>query len=140
MGTKEVQGILFTCAVGREWQRDTKAEGEATPTLLFPAPVSLVYLSSARAILRFPLIWRQWPVGYDVLTNVAIMVMRLVWLAPASVEQGNACGHARSLSGLLAFGNAHQRVDGRGRVRARKRLDLGDLLRSAAWNCRYGPS
>jgi len=30
LGTKEVQGILFTCAVRREWQRDTKAEGEAT--------------------------------------------------------------------------------------------------------------
>jgi hypothetical protein len=61
-------------------------------------------------------IWRQWPVGYDVLTNVAIVVMRLVWLAPASVEQSNARRHARSLSGLLALGNAHQRVDGCDRV------------------------
>ena len=46
-----------------------------------------VYVSSGPAILGCPLIRRQWPVGYDVLTNVAIVVMRLVGLAPASVEQ-----------------------------------------------------
>jgi hypothetical protein len=66
-----------------------------------PAPISLVYLSSGPAILRFPLIWRQWPVGYDVLTNVAIMVMRLVGLAPAAVEQRNA-RRLRSLAHLAA--------------------------------------
>jgi len=45
----------------------------------------LVYLSSGPAILGCPLIWRQWPVRNDVLTNVAIVVMCLVGLAPASV-------------------------------------------------------
>ena len=44
-----------------------------------------VYVSSGPAILGCPLIWRQRPVGYDVLANVAIVVMRLVRLAPASL-------------------------------------------------------
>ena len=58
--------------------------------------------------------------------------MRQVGLAPASVEQRNARRHASRVSRFLALGNAHQRVDGRGRVRACESLDLGDLLGSAA--------
>jgi len=42
-------------------------------------------LFSGPAILGYPFIVRQRPVGYDVLANVAIVVMRLVRLAPASV-------------------------------------------------------
>ena len=76
---------------------------------------------SGSAILGCPLIWRQWPVGYDVLTNVAIVVMRLVGLALASVEQRDTRRNASSVSRLLALRNPHQRVDGRGRVRARER-------------------
>ena len=76
-----------------------------------PAPVSLVYLSSGPAILGCPLIYRQWPVGYDVLPNVAVVVMRLVGLAPASVEQCNTCRHASRVRRLAALGNLHQRVD-----------------------------
>jgi hypothetical protein len=45
-----------------------------------------------------------------VLANVAIVVMRLVGLAPASVEQSNARRHASCVSRFLALGNAHQRV------------------------------
>src|SRR5262249_18001723 len=101
--------------------------------LLLPAPVSLVYLSSGSAILGCPLIYRQWPIGYDVLTNVAIVVMRLVGLAPASVEQHNARRHASRVGRLVALGNLHQRLDSRGRVCSRERLRLGDLLWSAAW-------
>ena len=41
------------------------------------------HLSSGPAILRFPLIWRQWSVGNDVLTNVAIVVVHSVGLAPS---------------------------------------------------------
>src|SRR5262249_44115177 len=85
------------------------------------------------AILGCPLIWRQWPVGYDVLTNVAIVVMRLVGLAPASVEQCNTCRHASRVRSLTALGNAHQRLDRRRGMRASERLHLGDLLWSAAW-------
>src|SRR5262249_34115322 len=65
-----------------------------------PAPVSLVYLSSGPAILGCPLIWRQGPVGNDVLTNVAIVVMRLVGLAPASVEQRDTRRNASSVGRL----------------------------------------
>jgi hypothetical protein len=52
-----------------------------------------------------------------VLTNVAIVVMRLVGLAPASVEQSDARRNASCVSRFLALGNAHQHVDGRGRAR-----------------------
>ena len=45
------------------------------------------------------------------LTNVAIVVMRLVGLAPASVEQRNARRHASCVSRILALGNAHQSID-----------------------------
>src|SRR6516225_5646540 len=43
--------------------------------------------TSGPAILGCPLIWRQWPVGYDVLTNVAIVVMRLVGLLLAVLRE-----------------------------------------------------
>ena len=42
------------------------------------------------------------------LTNVAIVVMRLVGLAPASVEQCNTCRHASRVDRLVALGNLHQ--------------------------------
>ena len=93
-----------------------------------PAPV---YSSSGPAILGCPLIYCQWPVGYDVLTNVAIVVMYLVGLAPASVEQRNARRHSSCVSRLRALGNAHQRVDGDRRLLASECLHLGNFLRSS---------
>jgi hypothetical protein len=74
-----------------------------------PAPVSLACLSAGLAILGCPLIYRQWPVGYNVLTNVAIVVMRLVGLTPASVEQSNARRHASSVpsASMISFRRIH---------------------------------
>ena len=67
-----------------------------------------VYVCSGPAILGYPLIVCQRPIGNDVLTNVAIVVMRLVGLAPASVEQCNTCRHASCVGRLVALGNLHQ--------------------------------
>src|SRR6516164_1493444 len=79
--------------------------------------------TSGPAILGCPLIWRQWPVGYDVLTNVAIVVMRLVGLAPASVEQFPRSHHG--CFGVSALHPFHERLDGFLGVRACESFQLG---------------
>src|SRR6516164_10798223 len=79
--------------------------------------------SSGPAILGYPLIWRQWPVGYDVLTNVAIVVMPLVGLAPASVEQFPRSHHG--CFGVSALHPFHERLDGFLGVRACESFQLG---------------
>src|SRR6516164_4878139 len=83
--------------------------------------------SSGPAILGYPLIWRQWPVGYDVLTNVAIMMMHLVGLAPASVEQFPRSHHG--CFGVSALHPFHERLDGFLGVRACESFQLGIFLR-----------
>ena len=68
------------------------------------------------------------------LTNVAIVVMRLVGLAPASVEQRNTCRHASRVRSLAALGDAYQRLDRRRGVRAsdaaskREALKMLDIM------------